>query len=55
MAEYLNSPKNPLWVTEIETTDTDGAKLAIVRNDPHYGAPCHIVRVDDGQYAQLAP
>ena len=55
VAEYLANPQNPLWVTEIEATDTDGAKLAIVRNDPHYWAPCHIVRVDDGEYAQFAP
>lgn len=48
VGQYLSSPENPLWVTSLSIADTDGAALAVVRNDPSYGAPCHLVRVEDG-------
>lgn len=54
IAEYLNNPRNPRWVIPITTKDFDGAELAVVTNDPHYGAAQHIVRVEDGKYASFA-
>lgn len=53
--QYLNDPENPLWVTPLSITDADGAALAVVRNDPSYGTPCHLVRVEDGRYASVLP